>query len=65
MTIKDRNKIISKNQILNYISYDNSKCLNFKQKNFLILIQLVNKIRSYNQKGDKISISIDYDINPT
>ncbi len=56
-TNENRRKIISNNRILNYIALDNNKNLVFDNQNVNKLMKLIQKIRSFNQFGDKIIIT--------
>jgi hypothetical protein len=49
---------MSNNRILNYIALDNNKNLRFNNKNVNKLMKLIQKIRSFNQFGDKIIITL-------
>ena len=56
-THENRRKLISNNGLLNYIALDNNKNLRFDNENVNILMKLIQKIRSFNQFGDKIIIT--------
>ena len=43
--------------MLNYIALDNNKNLRFDNENVNKLMKLIQKIRSFNQFGDKIVIT--------
>ena len=43
--------------MLNYIALDNNKNLEFDNENINKLMKLIQKIRSFNQFGDKIIIN--------
>jgi hypothetical protein len=43
--------------LLNYIALDNNKNLKFNNENINKLMNLIKKIRSFNQFGDKIIIT--------
>ncbi len=43
--------------MLNYIALDNNKNLEFNNKNVNKLLKLIQKIRNFNQFGDKIIIT--------
>ena len=56
-TYEHRRKLISNNRLLNYIALDNNKNLEFNDENVNKLMSLIQKIRSFNQFGDKIIIT--------
>ena len=56
-THENRKKLISNNRLLNYIALDNNKNLEFNDENVDKLMKLIQKIRSFNQFGDKIIIT--------
>ncbi len=56
-THENRRKLISNNRLLNYIALDNNKNLIFDNQNVNKLMKLIQKIRSFNQFGDKIIIT--------
>ncbi len=62
-TFNNRKKIISNNRLLNWISLDNNKNLEFDNQNEIKLMKLIQKIRSFNQFGDKIIITFTNLIN--
>ena len=59
-THENRRKLISNNGLLNYIALDNNKNLRFDNENVYKLMNIIKKIRCFNQFGDKIIITFTY-----
>jgi hypothetical protein len=62
-THENRKKLISNNRLLNYIALDNNKNLRFNNQNVNTFMNLILKIRSFNQFDDKMIITFTNMIN--